>query len=139
MARVGATSSSGSPSNGRRAGSVASGLGLRVRSLQTGCIAVAGSPSCTAPDAYLPAVTAIGLRMQVSGVASPARAWEIAKDPDAAGRRANMLEEFPDKPKGMHLQTYERWRRVHDVAEERSNSGLMGFVERLGRRISRRA
>jgi hypothetical protein len=31
-----------------------------------------------------------------------------------------MLEEFPDKPKGMHWRTYERWRRVHDVAEERS-------------------
>ena len=46
-----------------------------------------------------------------------------------------MLEEFPDKPKGMHWRTYERWRRVHDVAEERSNIGLMGFVERLGRRI----
>ena len=23
-----------------------------------------------------------------------------------------MLEEFPDKPKGMHWRTYERWRRV---------------------------
>jgi hypothetical protein len=55
------------------------------------------------------------------------------------GGDANMLEDFPDKPKGMHWRTYERWRRVHDVAEERSNSGLMGFVERLGRRTSRRA
>jgi hypothetical protein len=49
------------------------------------------------------------------------------------------FEEFPDKPKGMHRRTYERWRRVHDVAEERSTVGLMGFVERLGRRSSRRA
>src|SRR5258708_32191433 len=49
------------PSPGRRAGSVASGPGLCVRSLQTGCIAVAGSPSCTEPDACSPAVTAIGL------------------------------------------------------------------------------
>jgi hypothetical protein len=55
------------------------------------------------------------------------------------GGSANMLEEFPDKPKGMHWRTYERWRRIHDVAEERSNRGLMGFVERLGRRTSRRA
>lgn len=53
------------------------------------------------------------------------------------GGRANMLEAFPDKPKGMHWRTYERWRRVHEAAEERSNIGLMGFVERLGRRISR--
>jgi hypothetical protein len=36
-----------------------------------------------------------------------------------------MLEEFPDKPKGMHWRTYERWRRVHDVAEERSTIGLI--------------
>ena len=45
----------------------------------------------------------------------------------------------PDKPKGMHWRTYQRWRRVHDVAEERSTIGLMGFAERLGRRTSRRA
>jgi hypothetical protein len=62
----GPTSSSGSPSNGRRAGSVASSLGSCVRSPQTGCIAVAGSPSCTEPDACSPAVTAIGLPTQAS-------------------------------------------------------------------------
>jgi hypothetical protein len=50
-----------------------------------------------------------------------------------------MLEAFPEKPKGMHWRTYERWRRVHDSAEERSTIGLMGFVERLGRRSSRGA
>ena len=50
-----------------------------------------------------------------------------------------MLEDFPEKPKGMHRRTYERWCRVHDAAEERSTIGLMGFVERLGRRLSRRA
>ena len=55
------------------------------------------------------------------------------------GGSVSMLEEFPDKPKGMHWRTYERWRRVHDVAEERSNRGLMGFLERMGRRTSRRA
>jgi hypothetical protein len=39
----------------------------------------------------------------------------------------------------MHLETYARWRRVHDAAEDRSNIGLMNFAERLGRRSSRRA
>jgi hypothetical protein len=52
------------------------------------------------------------------------------------GGSPNMLEAFPEKPKGMHWRTYERWRRVHDAAEERSTIGLMGFVERLGRRSS---
>jgi hypothetical protein len=55
------------------------------------------------------------------------------------GGSVSMLDEFPEKPKGMHWRTYERWRRIHDIAEERSNIGLMGFVERLGRRTSRRA
>jgi hypothetical protein len=36
------------------------------------------------------------------------------------GGSPNMSEEFPDKPKGMHWRTYERWRRVHDLAKERS-------------------
>jgi hypothetical protein len=48
-----------------------------------------------------------------------------------------MSEEFPDKPKGMHWRTYERLRRVHDVAEERSTIGLTSFVERLGHRFRR--
>jgi hypothetical protein len=39
----------------------------------------------------------------------------------------------------MHSRTYERWRLVHDAAQERSIIGSKGFVERLGRRISGRA
>jgi hypothetical protein len=42
--------------------------------------------------------------------------------------------EFPSRPRFMHRTTYERWRRAHDDAEERSAMGLMNFVERLGRR-----
>jgi len=47
---------------------------------------------------------------------------------------ANMFDAFPDKPKGMHWRTYDHLRRAHDIVEER-----LRFVERLGRRSSRRA
>jgi hypothetical protein len=36
------------------------------------------------------------------------------------GGSPNMLEEFPDKPKGMHWRTYERLRRAYEIAEARS-------------------
>ena len=55
------------------------------------------------------------------------------------GGSPSMVDDFPDRPRGMHEQTFERWRRIHDAAEERSTNGLLRFVERLGRRLSRRA
>jgi hypothetical protein len=55
------------------------------------------------------------------------------------GGSANMFDEFPGKPRGMHGRTYDRLRRAHDIVEERLNIGLLRFVERLGRRSSRRA
>ena len=64
--------------------------------------------------------------------------WKSQKIRMRLGGTASLLDEFPDKPKGMHWRTYDRLRRIHDVAEERSTIGLMRFVERLGR-SSRRA
>jgi hypothetical protein len=55
------------------------------------------------------------------------------------GGSPSMIDDFPDRPRGMHEQTFERWRRIHDAAEERSTNGLIRFVELLGHRISRRA
>jgi hypothetical protein len=42
--------------------------------------------------------------------------------------------EFPDKPKGMHWRTYERWRAKHEAAVAKSWSGFLGsrFARRLG-------
>jgi hypothetical protein len=50
------------------------------------------------------------------------------------GGTANMLDVFPEKPKGMHWRTYERLRRAHDVAKARSIIGLTGFVRRMTKR-----
>ena len=52
------------------------------------------------------------------------------------GGSANMLDDFPEKPKGMHWRTYERLCRVHDAAQARSIVGLTGFVKRLRKRAS---
>ena len=51
------------------------------------------------------------------------------------GGSPNMLEEFPDKPKGMHWRTYDRIRRTHDRACQRSMVGLMQSADRMKRRI----
>ena len=47
-----------------------------------------------------------------------------------------MSEAFPDKPKGMHWQTYERLRRAHDAADARSMMGVMLLMRSgpMGRR-----
>jgi hypothetical protein len=52
------------------------------------------------------------------------------------GGSGNMLDDFPEKPKGMHWRTYERLCRIHDAAQARSIIGLSGFVKRLRRRAS---
>ncbi len=49
-----------------------------------------------------------------------------------------MLDNFPDKPKGMHWRNYIRLRHSHDVAAARSTMGLVQFVDRLRRHSSRR-
>jgi|RhiMetdeSRZDD1v2_1073273.scaffolds.fasta_scaffold28421_4 hypothetical protein len=50
------------------------------------------------------------------------------------GGSASILDDFPEKPKGMHWRTYERLCRVHGAAQARSMIGLVGFVKRLGTR-----
>jgi hypothetical protein len=52
------------------------------------------------------------------------------------GGSPNMLEAFPEKPKGLHWRTYDRLRRAHDMAQEHSMIGLMQFIDRVRRRSS---
>ena len=52
------------------------------------------------------------------------------------GGSANMLDDFPEKPKGMHWRKYERLCRVHDAAQARSIIGMTDFVKRLRKRAS---
>jgi hypothetical protein len=52
------------------------------------------------------------------------------------GGSANMLDDFPEKPKGMHWRTYERLCRVHDAAQARSIIGLTDFAKRLRKRTA---
>jgi hypothetical protein len=63
--------------------------------------------------------------------------WKAQKIRMQLGGSPNILENFPGKPKGMHWRTYERCHRVHDVAEERSTIGLIGYSEKLSDRLSR--
>ena len=59
--------------------------------------------------------------------------WKAQKIRMRLGGSANMLERFPDKPKGMHWRTYELLSSVHNQARARSIVGLMGFMKRLSR------
>jgi hypothetical protein len=52
------------------------------------------------------------------------------------GGTANMLDDFPEKPKGMHWRTYERLCCVHDAARARSLIGLTDFAKRIRKRVS---
>ena len=52
------------------------------------------------------------------------------------GGTANMLDAFPEKPKGMHWRTYERLCRVQDAAQARLIVGQTDFVKRLRKRAS---
>jgi hypothetical protein len=51
------------------------------------------------------------------------------------GGSPNMLEAFPEKPKGLHWRTYDRLRRAHDIAQEHSMIG--GVIKRARAPLSR--
>lgn len=51
------------------------------------------------------------------------------------GGSLDILEEFPDRPRGMHRRTYKRLRDAHDLAAARPMAALTHFVDRLQRRV----
>ena len=48
---------------------------------------------------------------------------------------ANMMEPFPDKPKGMHWKTYERLWWEHHEADMEQLAGLSEWLDRLEKKV----
>ena len=46
------------------------------------------------------------------------------------GAKPDLFELFPEKPPHMHRRTYERLRRVYEIARDRSIQGVLGRVPR---------
>ncbi|MGA8323256.1 MAG: hypothetical protein WB774_21190, partial [Xanthobacteraceae bacterium] len=49
------------------------------------------------------------------------------------GAKPDLFDPFPEKPPRMHWRTYERLRRVYEIARDRSIQGVLGrggYVER---------
>jgi hypothetical protein len=54
------------------------------------------------------------------------------------GGSADIFDDFPDKPKGMHWRTYERLRHTYDIAQARCTLSLTRFIDRLDQKVSAR-
>jgi hypothetical protein len=51
------------------------------------------------------------------------------------GGTANMTKPFPERPKGMHHETYWRLREEHDEAEMEQLEGMREWLDRLEKKV----
>jgi len=51
------------------------------------------------------------------------------------GGSTNMIDTFPEKPKGMHCRTYERLWREHHEAEMEQLIGMSVWLDKLEKKI----
>jgi hypothetical protein len=51
------------------------------------------------------------------------------------GESANMMEPFPERPKGMHRETYWRLREEHDEVEMEQLEGMREWLDRLKKKV----
>jgi hypothetical protein len=54
---------------------------------------------------------------------------------ERCGGSANMMEPFPEKPKGMHYETYWRLQEEHDEAEMEQLAGMREWLDRLEKKV----
>jgi hypothetical protein len=54
---------------------------------------------------------------------------------DRLGGSANMMEPFPEKPKGMHWRTYEGIWWEHHEAEMAQLEGMREWLDRLEKKV----
>ena len=130
-------------SSGRRAGSVVPGRSSSVQVSSMGLPAVGGWPSSMEPELIFSAATVICSPMlRNAKIASTVPCAGANKVRMRLGGEPVMTALFPDRPKGMHRQTYQRLQSAALNAEISAEERLVFVLARLegmDRRSNRRS